>query len=595
MKPLETRTLPVPALPNFDPTDPRLPPYVALRLDVLGTMQGDSLTRIMRSFTIVWKRSKDLWYVTDGFYRGSTLAIGAHTREDLTAALPNETNVTAYKVDEYRLTRLGRLDTIGALVYGSNQNLLHWFNRSTRAARLCSTLVGATRGVVYAPYAMRGGRRFTAADWMAMRKMFTNRNLQSLVEDIADAATHRNERDLVDELRDNWHYLKYREATDLLLRNLRDDFNACLTRCDCGHVEHDDDQYVTAGGTTYCRDCGHDELEYVGGEYHHREDLYYWESDGEYHLDPEPDDDGEDDDCSLLQVWGASCSYLDHDKSFTPSPIGDFTMGVELEVEVRDTYDTSRSEVIRDCHDYFNDPRTLGEYAMFKRDGSLSDSRGFEIVTAARRLHDHIGMFMDWEPENLTSWSSGTCGMHVHIDSRAFTALSLGKFLMFYNDGRNMDIIRRVAGRHPLRDSQARSFANTLDQKDVANPAKVKKGAGTHRYRIVNLTNLSGAEQERLKQPAQRDSKGSYSTVEVRIFRGTLKKERLLAQIEFAHASVMFCRVTSWNELNEREFLKWLRANASGYKNLAQFLDVAPPPKVDKRNGQNAPSQLTLV
>ena len=382
----------------------------------------------------------------------------------------------------------------------------------------------------------------------------------------------------------------------LLLNNLRREYDLEAGLCDCGHIEHSDDMYTTSGGTTYCQECGDDELREVGGEWYHHDDLYYWESDGEYHLEPEPDDEDEDSDSYLLEGWTASCSHLNHDTTFTPSPIGDFTMGIELEVEVKDTWSGSRHESLQDCNDYFNDRDKLGQYAMFKRDGSLSDSQGFEIVTAARRLNDHIGMFMDWEPSNLISWSALHCGMHVHLDSRAFTALSLGKFLMFFNDGRNADLIRRVAGRHPLLDEQARTYANTLDQSTVVNPAKVKKGAGTNRYRAVNLTNLSGAEQERLKQEALRDSKGSYSTVELRIFRGTLKKSRLLAQIEMAHASVMFCRVTSWGALNEAEFLKWLRANAGTYKNLATFLNVAPPPKVDKRNCKNSSAaQLTLV
>lgn len=591
MKPLEVVEHVGITLPEFDPTDPRLPPYVALRLEVwlADTTNAPIQRHVSKTFVVVWKRANNLWYLNDS-------SGGARQRDQLITTLIDEVYSATYKVVSVNITRLGRLDTYGALMYGANQNLLHWFQNTAKAMRLGSALVASTRGSDRpTPHAMRNGHRFMPHEWAAMRKMFTNANVKKLVECIAEAATYRNERDLVDELRDNWDYPKYRRAGQLLLSSLRSNYDACITYCDCGHVEHDDDLYTADGGSTYCRECGHDELEQVGGEWYHRDDLYYWESDGEYHLDPESDDEDDDEDCYLLQAWGTSCSCLDHDRTFTPSPISDFTMGIELEVEVRDTYYASRSESIRDCNDYFNDTRKLGDYAMFKRDGSLSASRGFEIVTAARRLHDHIGMFMDWEPENLTSWSNGNCGMHTHIDSRAFTALSLGKFLMFYNDGRNMDIIRRVAGRHPLRDRQAESFANTLDQKNVVNPAKVKKGAGEHRYRIVNLTNLSGPEQERLKQRVFRDSKGSYSTVEVRIFRGTLKKERLLAQIEFAHASVMFCRVTSWGALNEREFLKWLRANAKSYKNLATFLGVAPPPKVDKRNGQNAPSQLTLV
>jgi hypothetical protein len=242
-------------------------------------------------------------------------------------------------------------------------------------------------------------------------------------------------------------------------------------------------------------------------------------------------------------------------------------MGIELEVEAED----DRYERLVECNDHFNS-KSIGTYAMFKRDGSLSDSSGFEIVTAARKLPDHIDMFKTWKPNDLTAWTAGNCGMHVHIDSRAFTALTLGKFLMFYNDASNMEFIRAIAGRHPLKDSQAQNYAAALSQ--TVNPAVVKKGSGYSRYRMVNVCNLSYEEQARLQCEVSRDSKGSYSTVEVRVFRATLKKERLLAQIEFTHASVMFCRVASWHTLNGKTFKDWL-ASTPGYPHLAKWLGVA--------------------
>lgn len=584
-------------LPNFDPADPRNAPFVVVEV----TVKQNATNATLRTHSLVWVRATNNWFSVDpagsDAYGRVRVSHEPHTHQGMVQAINACHDMVAGGV---RMTfdSIGGYDAYATMSYSANLQFNRcWAGRSTRFQLRVNRLLNDTRPAdPDLRYAIRGGRRFRANEFMAMRKMFSSAGVQSAVEAVVDKANYRNESELVDELRDNWVRPVYRSATALLLSNLRDNHDVCVGFCDCNHVSHADDMLTTASGVTYCQECGDELLQEVGGEWYHRDDLYYWESDGEYHLDPEPEDDDADEDSYLLQGWGASCSHLDHDTLFTPSPIGDFTMGIELEVEVKDTWNGSRHDSLQDCNDYFNDSRKLGEYAMFKRDGSLSDSMGFEIVTAARRLPDHLKMFGGWEPENLTSWSNGNCGMHVHIDSRAFTALSLGKFLMFYNDGRNMDIIRRVAGRHPLRDRQAESYANTLDQKDCTNPAKVKKGAGTHRYRVVNLTNLSGAEQERLKQPAQRDSKGNYSTVEVRIFRGTLKKKRLLAQIEMAHASVMFCRVTSWGQLNEATFLKWLRANASTYKNLATFLDVAPPPKVDKRNCTNSSAaQLTLV
>ena len=91
---------------------------------------------------------------------------------------------------------------------------------------------------------------------------------------------------------------------------------------------------------------------------------------------------------------------------------------------------------------------------------------------------------------------------------------------------------------------------------------------------MVNLQNLSVRESTRLGFGTRFDD-GKYDTVELRIFRASLKKERLLAQIEFTHAAVMFCRVASWRELNQANFLKWLKGSAQGlYPHLSDWYGV---------------------
>jgi hypothetical protein len=164
--------------------------------------------------------------------------------------------------------------------------------------------------------------------------------------------------------------------------------------------------------------------------------------------------------------------------------------------------------------------------------------------------------------------------MHIHIDSHAFTQMTLGKFIMFINDRNNMEFIRKIAGRHPERDDQARTYAAAESQDVLINPSKAVKGKSYERYRMVNLQNLSVRESNRLGF-GNRFDEGRYDTVEVRIFRASLKKERLLAQIEFTHAAVMFCRVASWRELNQTTFLKWLKGSAAGlYPHLADWYGV---------------------
>ena len=177
--------------------------------------------------------------------------------------------------------------------------------------------------------------------------------------------------------------------------------------------------------------------------------------------------------------------------------------------------------------------------------------------------------------------------MHVHVDSRAFTALSLGRFMQLYNDPDNDVFIKAIAGRHPGDDKDAENYAAAVsvdnDGRSGVNPAIATKKAGKTRYEMVNLTNLTKGEADRLKLKVLRDCKGGYSTVEVRVFKATTKRARLLAQIEFVHATVIYCRTAGNHELNGRAFLKWLATTAGQYKYLARWFDVFVPRATKQR------------
>lgn len=340
-----------------------------------------------------------------------------------------------------------------------------------------------------------------------------------------------------------------------------------LSRAACGHIVRDLETHYTHDGYV-CEECFEENYVHCEDtdEYHHRNHVY-WHEDDDVYRTYEDAAAGNLYAGGHLSSWSSSTAELQHDKSFTPSQHGDFTMGIELEVEAT----RHRYERVQEAHAAFNGGSNKKLYAMFKADGSLNSEYGFEIVTAARRMVDHIAKFKAWQPKYLRSWDAGNCGMHVHIDSRAFTGLTLGKFLMFYNMPENMMFIRDIAGRHPTKDSGAANYARAISHSATENPVLAKDpDENESRYRMVNVTNLTGDEQERLGIEVERCSKGNYSTVEVRIFRGTLRKDRLLAQIEFAHASVAFCRVASWQELDGEAFKLWL-SKTEGYPHLRRW------------------------
>jgi hypothetical protein len=302
-----------------------------------------------------------------------------------------------------------------------------------------------------------------------------------------------------------------------------------------------------------------------------REAAYFCDNNDEwYEHEPEDqydDDDNDEDsesDASRLMSYSANVlDVLSKDESFTTSPFGEFHMGVELELVtngfVSNAVDDLRSQ--------------LGEdYIICKSDGSLP-SGGVEIVTSPRGLAEHIKRFSDWNiHSNYLAWNTGKCGMHIHLDSRAFTRLTLGKFIVFINDAKNAEFIRKIAGRHPHIDTQAQTYCAAEGQDVIENPSKALKGKSGNRYYMVNTTCLRRPEADRLG--VRYVGERNFNTIELRVFRATLKKERLLAQIEFTHAVVMFCRVASMRDLNGVSFIKWLKTIDNRYPHLSDWYGI---------------------
>jgi len=346
-----------------------------------------------------------------------------------------------------------------------------------------------------------------------------------------------------------------------------------LSKGYCDHVEYADEMtevYVRGSHREYCLACRENEdvLVYAEDteEYILREYAYYDDYNDRW-LSEEPDsddpDDNDEDTDSLMSYRTNVLDHLEKDNSFFSSPFGEFHMGVELELITRDSVNDAVDDIRLE----------LGNgYCICKTDGSLPRG-GLEIVTAPRGLIEHIEKFKGWNiASDYYAWNGGRCGMHVHMDSKAFTKLTLGKFIMFINADSNADFIRKLAGRHALRDDQARSYCAVEGQETMANASKALKGKSTSRYYMVNTTCLRRLEADRLG--VQFVGERDFNTIELRIFRASLKKARLLAQIEFTHAAVMFCRVASMRDLNEQGFLLWLKSTDNRYPHLADWYGI---------------------
>jgi hypothetical protein len=326
---------------------------------------------------------------------------------------------------------------------------------------------------------------------------------------------------------------------------------SCVESCeDCGTdvpsvaLEHD----VCSSCATYyrtCYDCGDrthvDNVTTVNGEYvcdHCLENGYtYCEGCGEY----EPDDDR----CHSSSEYVEDYSYKPYprfhvatgEKVESNQPY----FGVELETEaVNADLDEGASLV----------SSSLGDLVYLKSDGSLDD--GFEIVTHPMSLafaHDQ-----DWQALDelatlgFRSWQTETCGIHVHVSRAGFKGKAhIWRFShLLY---RNADECQRFAGR-------SSSWARFDGQRSVV--AKVlKRETPPERYVAVNLCNLD--------------------TIEVRMFRGSLKAARMLADIEFVAAAVEHTRDLTVPDvragaLDWQMFRSYLAANSETYPNLVTLL-----------------------
>jgi hypothetical protein len=286
------------------------------------------------------------------------------------------------------------------------------------------------------------------------------------------------------------------------------------------------------------------------------------------------------DDCGL-QYWdgdGHECEdeedeNIIHSYSYRPSPYffgkGQYYLGFELEVEARNESRYTGAEIAQE---------SLGSHAYMKDDGSLND--GFEIVTHPHTLSDYQTNF-NWEfipklkREGFRSWNTDTCGLHVHVSRTAFgegvspwgradrdqlilrkQAHELRFMKLIYDNQRQVE---RIAGR------AGNQFATFGDRGKLID--KVKHGNQSNgRYSAINTDN--------------------DATLEVRVFKGSLRKERVLSALEFVTASVEYTRnlkVTSKNQaLSWLCFTAYVSNNMETYPNLALIMsesfasDVTP-------------------
>lgn len=344
-----------------------------------------------------------------------------------------------------------------------------------------------------------------------------------------------------------------------------------LVMCSCGHAEVDGNQSGDQYGNSACNACMEDGewVQTVDTDRIMRRHDAHEGVDGDFYQYSDDDDD-DDENPEGMYDWSTPSTNVLNSPEIASSATGDFTIGMEFECEPRGRSD--RHTLVR--HVCRNHAGTI----MCKADGSLS-STGVELVLAPMTLESTKKAWTAVTfPSGTKAWNAGSCGTHVHIDARAFTKLSLAKFVAFWNNPENEDLITKVAGRHPRTSSQAADYAAliSMDTTSIMRTMKAPN-VNNNRYRCVNLTTLGLDQCERLGLVYPGGHHSNYNTVELRIFRASLRPERTLAQIEMAHASVVFARDGSCSDMSAKAFTLWLAKSGRRYPHLKSWLGIQRP------------------
>jgi hypothetical protein len=319
---------------------------------------------------------------------------------------------------------------------------------------------------------------------------------------------------------------------------------------DCEVLVYYDEALSVDNGTIVCEDCAGEyyTCDHCGGLYSGHnlvtnsfrvtlcgpcyEDSYftcagcdevYHVDDGEYLSDGYYCYDCADDHRACIQSYG-----------YKPNPIffgGD--AGYGLEVEIDDGYDVQ--DAARDVSE------AGGDHIYLKEDGSLSHD-GFEIVTHPATLDYHVNNFpwadicnaaLDYD---YRSHDTDTCGLHIHASRSLFgdteieQDLTVAKIMLLIDrwyDTKIVNFARRDISK--MRRWADKPNADIKPGDDEGDAVYKSKKNARDRYKAINLCN--------------------YSTVEFRFFRGTLKRNTIIASIQWVDTIINYCKATPLKDL----------------------------------------------
>jgi len=237
------------------------------------------------------------------------------------------------------------------------------------------------------------------------------------------------------------------------------------------------------------------------------------------------------------------------------TPPVDAPFGLEIEVD-----DGHHSDALMEYLE------GLKEMLRLKSDGSLND--GFEIVTLPATLDFHRNilpyeeMFRRLHADGYTSNDNSTCGLHIHVGRTAFGKTprsqnpAIGRLIWIFESFKSQ--ISIFSRRKSFTYCNFYGFNPTSTPSAMLNAARRENGRDYrgNRYKAINLQNAG--------------------TVEVRIFKGSLKTSTVLASIELCDYAAKY--VTKLHKKDEEytPALTWQKftseIKSTEYPNLRNYL-----------------------
>ena len=378
--------------------------------------------------------------------------------------------------------------------------------------------------------------------------------LKEFGADIAAAISSKDTGLFLDALNGHsiWNHVHVCFDVDVLASKVRSGFEVGCCE-DCG--DYDDRDYTTwvrgpsGEETLACDLCRDDSYVYSDARDQYEHPDYYNRREREARQEEEGDCDPEHphigDYHHSKDILGRIPSQFDDRKE-------KIYLGLELEVEHCDErgwdiLDPKAEQVLDALGTIRRDGRTY-TYAVCEEDGSLDDEKGFEIVTGWTGLDVHREQlkFFQNRWRDMMSHDSENCGLHVHVSKGNMTLFHAAKMVIFINDPANGSLTYALARRHDDYGKTVHSKAKEFDWL-----RRAKEEAGTDRGRAV-IDNLNESDRYEALN-FQNDA-----TIEFRLFKGSLKYETIIACLEFAYMTWLFCRDTGVRSLTTKHFIEYI-------------------------------------